>query len=434
MSVALVRHLRRLDPRLPREVWLLQLGGVVNWFGTGVVIPFLFIYMHNVKGFSNTIAGLVIAANGLFQLGATLGSGWAVDHLGGKRMLAGSLIVQAVAVSTLPLVEEPWQAVLAMGFYGVGTSAFWPSQSTMLVGLTPAERRHAAYAQQRVSMHLGLGIGGIVGGLVANVSDPESFTRLFGLDAITFIAFVAVLRFISDPPRHVGARSGTTGSYVQVFRHRLFMALVSVTFLLVVVGYSMVELLPAFAKNYSDVGERSIGAIFLVYTLSIVLFSLPLSRLLEGKRRMRAVAAIPVVWAIGWMIVFLGAMTLRSTPAALAFGAGMILVGLGASLQGPALGSLNAELARPEARGRYFAVVSMAWGCGLTIGPALGGRLLDLAPLAMWPLAAALCLLIAMWALALERAVPEHLQRVPLDVVEERRARGDVATASSSPQ
>jgi predicted MFS family arabinose efflux permease len=406
----------------------------VNWFGSGVVLPFLFIYMHNVKGLSNTVAGIVIASNGLFHMISTLGSGWAVDHLGGKRMLAGSLIVQAVAVSTLPLVQEPWQAMLAMGLYGMGTSAFWPSQSTMLVGLTPSERRHAAYAQQRVSMHLGLGIGGIVGGIVANVSDPASFTRLFILDSVTFLGYVAVLRFVADPARTEAtpAGPGKANSYLEVFRHRLFVKLVSVTFLLVVVGYSMVELLPAFAKNHAGVSERSIGAIFLIYTLSIVLCSLPASHLLEGKRRMRAVAAIPLLWATGWMIVFFAGASFRSTAAAVLFGVAMILIGMGASLQGPALASLNAELAQPEARGRYFAVVSMAWGLGLTIGPAIGGRLLDLAPLAMWPLAAVLSVLIAAWALVLERAVPEHLLRVPQTVERQEEPEAVAASAPSA--
>ena len=38
-----MRWLRSLDPQLPREVWLLQLGGVMNSFGNGLVLPFLVI-------------------------------------------------------------------------------------------------------------------------------------------------------------------------------------------------------------------------------------------------------------------------------------------------------------------------------------------------------------------------------------------------------
>jgi hypothetical protein len=33
-------------------VWALEAGGLVNAFGNGFVYPFLFIYLHNVRGFS----------------------------------------------------------------------------------------------------------------------------------------------------------------------------------------------------------------------------------------------------------------------------------------------------------------------------------------------------------------------------------------------
>src|SRR2546428_9044863 len=34
-------YLKSLDPRLPRDVYVLQTGGLVNAFGNGVVLPFL---------------------------------------------------------------------------------------------------------------------------------------------------------------------------------------------------------------------------------------------------------------------------------------------------------------------------------------------------------------------------------------------------------
>ena len=46
----LAAYLRSLDPRLPREVYVLELGALVNAFGNGVVLPFLLIYLHNVRG------------------------------------------------------------------------------------------------------------------------------------------------------------------------------------------------------------------------------------------------------------------------------------------------------------------------------------------------------------------------------------------------
>ena len=56
-------YLRSLNPNLPRDVWILQAGGLANMFGNGVIGPFLIIYLHNVRGISLGVAGLVVASN-----------------------------------------------------------------------------------------------------------------------------------------------------------------------------------------------------------------------------------------------------------------------------------------------------------------------------------------------------------------------------------
>ncbi len=63
-----VAYLRSLNPQLPRAVWLLQAGGLANMFGNGLVVPFLIIYLHNVRGVSLGVAGLVAASNAAVAL------------------------------------------------------------------------------------------------------------------------------------------------------------------------------------------------------------------------------------------------------------------------------------------------------------------------------------------------------------------------------
>ena len=58
----LATYLRSLDPMLPRQVWLVEAGGVVNSLGNGIVFPFIVIYLHNVRGISFAAAGLALSA------------------------------------------------------------------------------------------------------------------------------------------------------------------------------------------------------------------------------------------------------------------------------------------------------------------------------------------------------------------------------------
>jgi sugar phosphate permease len=71
----LVSYLRGLDPHLPRAVWLVQAGGVVNSLGNGVVFPFAVIYLHNVRGISFAEAGFALAIGGAAALAAGLVAG-----------------------------------------------------------------------------------------------------------------------------------------------------------------------------------------------------------------------------------------------------------------------------------------------------------------------------------------------------------------------
>jgi predicted MFS family arabinose efflux permease len=409
----LVEYLRSIDPRLPRSVWTMEAGGLVNAFGNGITYPFVVIYLHNVRGFSLGTAGLVLAANGAVSLLASPLAGWLSDRIGGRLTLAGALVFMAAGIASFPLVREPWHAFLAMAVVGAGNGSFWPSQSTLLAGLAPVARRHAAYALQRVSRNLGIGLGGLTGGLIATTSDPTSFTILFLIDAATFLGFIAVLPFVPDPelpPVEEGARPGL---YRDVLRDRLLLGIVAVNVVFVSAGYAQIELLPVFAKNEAHVSERGIGVIFLVNTLVIVFAQLPIARALEGRRRMPALALMTVLWATAWMIVLVGGATLEAIAAASVFALAGLVFGLGECFHGPTQGALVADLAPPRLRGRYMALSTISWEIGFVIGPAIGGFVLDRQPLALWPLAAAVCLLAGVGALALERGIPPGLRLTP---------------------
>jgi predicted MFS family arabinose efflux permease len=391
----------------------MEAGGLVNAFGNGITYPFVAIYLHNVRGFSLGTAGLVLATNGVFSLLASPVAGWLSDRIGGRITLAGALVLMAAGVGSLALAHEPWQAYLAMAVVGWGNGSFWPSQSTMLAGLAPRERRHAAYALQRVSRNLGIGLGGLTGGLIATTTNPTSFTVLFVVDAVTFLGFVVVLAFVPDPelpPQQEGARPSR---YLDVLRDRLLLGIVGLNVLFVSAGYAQMELLPVFAKNEAGVAERAIGVIFLVNTLVIVLAQLPIARLLEGRRRMPGLALMTALWAAAWLIVFVCGATLESLAAAAGFALAGVVFGLGECFQGPTQGALVADLAPPRLRGRYMALSTMSWEIGFVIGPAIGGFVLDHEPLALWPLAAAACLLAGVGALTLERGIPRELRLTP---------------------
>ena len=411
---ALGAYVRSLDPRLPRSVWVLNFGGLANAVGNGLAFPFLVIYLHNVRGFSLATAGLVLATTGAVSLLCGPAVGVVVDRVGGRSTLACALVLLAVGFGSYPLISEPWHAFLAAAVAGVGNAGFWPSQSALIAGLTPPGRRHGAFALQRVTRNLGIGLGGVAGGLIATTANPTSFTVLFLLDAATFLVFVAMLPLVPEPalPESEGD-AFAPARYRDVLRHRVFLGIVVLNVLFVTAGYAQFELLPVFAKNEAGVTETGIGVIFFVNTLVIVLAQFPVAKALEGRRRMPALAAMTGLWALAWIVVMMGGHWLEALGAAVAFGAAAVVFGLGECFQGPVQGALVADLAPPRLRGRYMAVSTISWDIGFIIGPAVGGFVLGAEPLALWPLAAVVCLVAGAGALALDRSLPGHLRLTP---------------------
>jgi MFS family permease len=405
-------YLRSLDPRLPRAVYTLEVGALLNAFGNGVVLPFLFIYLHNVRGIPLGLAGLAAATQSATALASGFLGGTLSDRAGPKRVLVGSLVVMTVAFGLMPLIRTWWHAFAIYTLWGVGSGSFWPAQSALLAGLTPPARRAPAYAIQRLSMNLGAALGGLAGGLIASVRHPESFTVLFLIDCATFLAYAVVLARVRAPELHA-ERLG--GSWRAVLRDRTFtkFTLLNAAYMTGAISL-MVELLPAFAKNVTGIDEREVGIVFALDAIGIVAFQLPVVKLAEGRRRMPAFALMGLVWTASMLAVWAAGTWTRATSAFAILAGAMLVFAVGECLHGAIQAPLSVDLAPPQLVGRYLAASSISWQIGWIVGPAGGGFLLQHRPLLLWPLAAGVNVACAAAALSLERRLPAGVRRTPV--------------------
>jgi MFS family permease len=406
-------YVRSLNPGLPRSVQTLQAGALLNAFGNGLAYPFLFIYLHNVRGISLGVTGLIVATNSTIGLVAGPISGPLVDRFGGRAMLASALGLMALGYGGYPLVHEAWEGFAASAVAGAGNAAFWPAQSSLIAGLAPADRRHSAFAVQRIMMNLGIGLGAMAGGFIATTSEPQTFTVLFLADAATFLCYAAVLVFVPEPRRAAEGDDGTARGYAKVLRHRVFLAVIGLNFVLITAGLSQIEVFPAYAKNHAGVTERGIGWIFLVNTLLIVVAQLPVAKLLEGRRRMRSHALVGCVWAASWLLVALVGESASGVEATILFALVFAFFGLGECLHGAVQAPLVSDLADHRMIGRYMAASAFSWQVAFAAGPGAAGFLLAYSPFALWFGAAAVLLAAGLASLSLERALPPRARRTP---------------------
>jgi len=400
---------RRLGFGLSRELWLVEAGIFLNMLGYGGVLPFEIIYLHDARGFSLGVAGLVVGTiTGAAVVTAPV-AGPLIDRFGARVITVGAGIALAAGYAGLAFARLPGYAFAAAALAGAGNGALNPSQSTLLVTLARSDRRHRATAVSRVATNAGIGIGGALGGLVA-ARGLTGFAALFLFNAVTYLAYVCVLvAVVRDPARPRPVRGG----YRVVARDRPLVRLLVINVAMIAVGWGVFSwLVPPYARNEIGIGTPLIGVLLLANAATVVVAQVPVAKLAEGRRRVVMIALAALIFVVACLLVVAAGTSPRAAYAALLTAA--IAVGVGECFYTTVLTPLVADLAPAGLRGRYMAAMGLAWWTGLAIAPTLGTPLLGRAPMAVFGVAAAAAAAAGVSALTLERKLPDASRLTPV--------------------
>jgi MFS family permease len=401
--------LRRLGFGLSRELWLVQIGIFLNMLGYGAVLPFEIIYLHDGRGFSLSVAGLVVGTLTGVAVVAAPFAGPLIDRFGARATVTGAGVALAIGYTGLAFAHAPAQAFVAAAVAGAGNGVLNPSQSTLLATLASSEVRHRATAVSRVGANAGIGIGGALGGLVAAYG-LTGFVVLFLANALTYLVYVVVLvAVVRDGARPEPIRGG----YRVVLRDRAFLHLALTNVAMIAVGWGVFSwLVPPYARNALGISPRLIGLLLLANAATVVVAQVPIARLAEGRRRVVLMALAASIFAFGCLLVIAAGVS-PATGAYAALVAAVIAVGVGECFHTTVLMPLAADLAPAGLRGRYMATMGFSWWIGLTMASTLGAQLLSRSPTATFLAAAAIASAAAISALALERRLPDAARLTP---------------------
>src|SRR2546421_757805 len=147
---------------LPRPVLILQAGNALNYFGYGLITPFEIIYLHQIRGFPASTAGLVLAAIMGTAAIATPPTGALLDRYSAKAILVAGSLASALGYAGFAYVDSPWQAFACSIVSGAGIGAAGTALRTLAIKLVKPEQRAASFALQRVAGNFGIGAGATV--------------------------------------------------------------------------------------------------------------------------------------------------------------------------------------------------------------------------------------------------------------------------------
>ena len=399
---------------LSRPVLILQAGNALNYFGYGLILPFEIIYLHQVRGFSTSIAGLILAATMGTAAIATPPTGALLDRYSAKSIVIAGSLASALGYAGFAFVEHPWQAFACSIVSGAGIGAAGTASRTLTIRLVTREQRPAAFALIRVAGNLGLGSGATIAGfIVAAAQQLSSFQALYLFDAITYAGFALIVLVAVPSPRAeavTATDAGGTG-YRAVARDRVFLTVIAANVVLLVVGHTFFSnILPPFAKTHTPLGPAAIGILVLVNTSFVVIAQIPAVRVVALMRRTHAFAAASALFAVSLLAV-LPATLMHSELAATSLLVGVAIVfALGECVHILVLGPLVADMAPAHLLGRYLSLFSLAFTISLALGPAIGGLLLQTAPDAVWWGGALAAVLAGAVLLGLGDRIPDPLR------------------------
>jgi MFS family permease len=416
------RSFARWRTGLSGPVLVLQAGVAVNYFGSGLILPFEIIYLHHARDFPTATAGLVLAAATGTAAVATPPSGALVDRVRPKSILIAGSFAAVLGYAGFAFVNRPWQAFACSVLGGAGLGVTNTANRVLSLALVTAEQRPSMFALGRVAGNFGLGSGATAAGflLAATAQHLYAFQALYLFDALTSAAFALIVLVAIPEPRVAidAAPSGGGRGFRAVARDRVFLVLIAANIVLLAVGPAFFSsILPPFATAHTPVGPGEIGLITFLNTFFIVVAQIPATRLVKRMRRTHAFAATSGLWAIALLAVLLAPLT-RSTLAATAVLASVaIVIAIGECAHSTVLGPLVADLAPPHLLGRYMSLYSLTFTAALALGPAIGGAMLATSPDIVWWGGALTAALIGAGLLRLGNRIPDPLlqtQSTPL--------------------
>jgi MFS family permease len=373
---------------LPGPVIILQAGNAVNYFGTGLILPFEIIYLHQARGFPTATAGLVLAAVMAMAALVTPLSGALLDRFRAKPVLIAGNLASALGYAGFAFVDRPWQAFVCSAVGGAGFGVASTANQVLSLTLVSVEQRASSIALRRVAGNFGLGAGAMVAGfIVAAANHLHVFQALYLFDGLTFAVFALVVLVGIPNPRVANTASASDrGTGFRAVAHdRLFLILIAANVVLMMTGGAFFSnILPPFAEAHTPVRPGEIGIVIFINTFFIVVAQVRATRVVRRMRRTHALAATSALFAVGLLAVLLATLT-SSTFTATAVLAGVaIVIAIGECAQFIVLGPIVADLAPPHLLGRYMSLYGLTFMAGVALGPAVGGALLATSPNAVW--------------------------------------------------
>lgn len=169
---------------MPKSVWFLIIGMLVNTTGNSFLWPLNAIYMHDYLGKSLAMAGFVLMLNSAAGVLGNLLGGYLFDRIGGYKSIMLSILLTIASLIGLTIWHGWPHYVWFLTILGFSGGIVFPGMFA-LAGTAWPEGGRKAFNAIYLAQNVGVAIGPALAGIVADYQ----FDYVFKVNLVMYILF-----------------------------------------------------------------------------------------------------------------------------------------------------------------------------------------------------------------------------------------------------
>jgi MFS family permease len=365
-------QLRNIYYRFEPGVWVLTVVQFFVSIGFSICIPFLVLYLNQDRGLSMTLAGTIILAGGLCSALSQALGGVLSDRFGRRPILLISASVSIVLYTGLAFSIGVSAPIWVIGVVYIVSRAVLtiarPVISAMVADYTSKEKLTEAYGILRTGANVGWAAGPAIGGYLLGLL---SYGWLFGIAALTcgIVSLIVFFR-VRESPHAVSEQVGFRRVLPTGDDDPALLVFLGVSLLLFIAVGQMGSTLSIYSVTMVGFSPTQYGLLLTLNGLIVVFFQYTMTLATGRVAKFRALILGSLLYGLGYLS--LGWITQFGW----ALGA-MAVVTAGEMIFTPVALSVIGELSPGDQRGRYMGLFGLSMTVGISMGPLIGGILID---------------------------------------------------------
>ncbi|MFC0189237.1 MDR family MFS transporter [Fictibacillus aquaticus] len=337
-----------------------------------MTIPFLAIYLYEVKGISPGIIGLVIGTSALTgTLGGFIG-GYLSDRIGRFPVMLTAIFVWSAVFAGYAFADALWHFFLLNALSGLCRSWFEPISRALLADVTTKENRLSVFNARYFAINVGAAIGPVIGTHLGTSTSTSGFLITSAFYAAYAVTVLLLMKRYQRTLTSGEDKKFSVKAAISVLAQDRVLLFFLLGNIVVMMGQAQMDSTLAqylgSAPQFKD-GVKLFSYLILVNAITVLILQYPVTNFMRRFDTMFSLR----VGSIAFSLALFG-FGLSNEWHVLVIS--MILLTIGEIIVFVMSDVLLDNLAPEHMRGTYFGAMSLR-SIGFSAGPWIGGMLLE---------------------------------------------------------